>query len=243
MPNWCENVLVIKGPTKLINKLLSERFSVDVPDVLSLDFQKIIPMPKSLDIEDNTYGFRGFELFITDNQFDASIIMTLCNRNINTSGYILDEETYNKIKLNLGKDLKKAYRLGKQYYNNIKKYGYQTWYGWRTDNWGTKWDACDCNVNTDIGDKYSEVTVWFNTAWSPCKPIIFKLIKLYPDLEFDYAYYESGCFFGGTISKDSEGVYVHTYVDNSALLDFALEHYFIGEEEYNYIKNGGDNDE
>lgn len=31
--------------------------------------------------------------------------------------------------------------LGKQYVENIKKYGYPQWYDWCVENWGTKWNV------------------------------------------------------------------------------------------------------
>ena len=43
------------------------------------------------------------------------------------------------------------------------------WYAFNTENWGTKWDACDGNVCYDH--------VEFNTAWSTPEPVIKALAK------------------------------------------------------------------
>lgn len=48
--------------------------------------------------------------------------------------------------------------------NNLEKYGYSSWYNFTTQVWGTKWDACDIeleNINDTI------VIMHFDTAWSP----------------------------------------------------------------------------
>lgn len=47
------------------------------------------------------------------------------------------------------------------------------WYVFNTENWGTKWDACDGYVSGDL--------VQFNTAWSTPEPIIKELAKLLND--------------------------------------------------------------
>lgn len=66
-------------------------------------------------------------------------------------------------------------------------------YNFRIENWGNKWDGTDAYV--EIYD--DEVFIDVATAWSPCSPIVDKLIHLCPGLEFDYEYYESGCGFLG----------------------------------------------
>ena len=49
------------------------------------------------------------------------------------------------------------------------------WYYWKIDNWGTKWNSYDVEVESNFDD---ELTVRFCTAWAP--PIeIFEKIKEY----------------------------------------------------------------
>ena len=50
------------------------------------------------------------------------------------------------------------------------------WYDWRCTNWGTKWGACEIEINQDDED-FLEIT--FNTAWSPPEPIVNELRSRY----------------------------------------------------------------
>ena len=54
------------------------------------------------------------------------------------------------------------------------------WYDWHIENWGTKWNACHCEVCYDC--------VHFETAWSYPEPIIKALSEKYPDREIDVSY-------------------------------------------------------
>ena len=59
--------------------------------------------------------------------------------------------------------------LGNTYLNNILEYGFDTWYDWSCENWGTKWGACHtCYVD--------ENNIEFDTAWS-CPFKIFEEIS------------------------------------------------------------------
>lgn len=71
-----------------------------------------------------------------------------------------------------------------------------SWYQWRVDNWGTKWDLDEESVFHEYDkNKYSFL---FNTAWSPPCAAIITLSKKFPDDEFVLRYLEFGCCFGGT---------------------------------------------
>lgn len=61
---------------------------------------------------------------------------------------------------------------------NTKVYGYESWYEFRIDKWGTKWDTYDCSVSiVNIpGGKFS-LGVSFQTAWSPPLEYYNKLIE------------------------------------------------------------------
>lgn len=75
------------------------------------------------------------------------------------------------------------------------------WYSYHCSYWGTKWNACDSSCNLDLLDSGC-LYIFFNTAWSPCEPIIHKLIELYPNLTIDYKYYEPGMGFAGRLIKE-----------------------------------------
>ena len=63
------------------------------------------------------------------------------------------------------------------------------WYMWCVNNWGTKWDAGD----VDIEYEDSEILeLEFDTAWSPPEGIMEKLREKYPELSFQCFYDEPG---------------------------------------------------
>jgi hypothetical protein len=227
MPNWCENKLVVKGNKEALEKFLNECFTSNNIGDSHLDFQKIIPMPDSLDVENSSLSHNGLLIYVTDNvtKIDSLLIPK-----------ILNKEEYEKLKTNLGSHFDEAYELGKQLFQNILDYGSPTWYEWRLEHWDTKWNSDSCSITEDEEGLF----VWFNTAWGPCRPIIRKLTEMYPELVFEYSYFEPGCWFGGTILQNSSGDYEENYIEDSSLLEFALEYDFIGEEEYDYYRNGGD---
>jgi len=76
----------------------------------------------------------------------------------------------------------------------IKKYGYDNWYDWCLNNWGTKWDACD--VEIDYYDD-SQIEMRFNTAWSPPEPICKRLREMFDDIHVSWFYDEPGMEFAG----------------------------------------------
>lgn len=91
--------------------------------------------------------------------------------------------------------------------NNLKTYGYSSWYDFAIVEWGTKWDIS--NVGSDykiekVTDGYS-VTLSFDTAWSP--PINFydKLVEL--DFKVDAMYYEPGVNFCGQYFDGQDETY------------------------------------
>ena len=69
-------------------------------------------------------------------------------------------------------------------------------YDWAIENWGQKWYIDEAEWE-DLDDNYYRV--YFDTAWAPCIPIVTKLIKLCPGLDFKFEYVESGCAFLGWI--------------------------------------------
>ena len=82
---------------------------------------------------------------------------------------------------------------------NLKKYGYDNWYDWRVENWGTKWDIMEFyNINRkEIGEDESEISLGFDTAWAPALGAYEKFIDENSNCSLKAYYYEPGCDFMG----------------------------------------------
>jgi len=62
-----------------------------------------------------------------------------------------------------------------------RKYGFDDWYSWSVDNWGTKWGAYDNEFEKETN------TYRFTTAWSPPSPnIIEALTEVIPDFTWEW---------------------------------------------------------
>jgi hypothetical protein len=82
----------------------------------------------------------------------------------------------------------------------ISKYGYNNWYDWRYEHWGTKWNADEVYICDN------EIT--FNTAWCNPQPVMVALSRKYPDIQFDikFADEDFGHNVGTYILKDGEEI-------------------------------------
>lgn len=81
----------------------------------------------------------------------------------------------------------------------ITKYGYSDWYGWKVNNWGTKWGAYETHLSDDG-------KLCFQTAWSTPEVIFAKLSEMFPTVEMtvDYADEDMGQNVGQYTYKGGE---------------------------------------
>ena len=82
------------------------------------------------------------------------------------------------------------------------KYGYDNWYDWRFENWGSKWDAQEPYIT----EEEELLTINFDTEWSPAIPYVKQVAKMYPDLIFDLYFMETGEWFAGRVFAKNEEV-------------------------------------
>ena len=89
--------------------------------------------------------------------------------------------------------------------NNIKECGFESWYEWCVENWGTKWNSCDGNV--------TEYGAFFMTAWSPPIPVIRELSTLIKH-DLRLIYIEEGCGFCGEYIAKADGSVIDNYYES-----------------------------
>ena len=58
-----------------------------------------------------------------------------------------------------------------------------SWFHWRRENWGTKWNAMWPSRTGEPGA--GEVSYRFATAWTPPEPWLLRVSLLHPDLTFE----------------------------------------------------------
>ena len=170
MPNNIINRLCLDGNKNDIKRLIERVKGKDSP----LDFNKIVPMPKALDIESGSRTNKGLAAYR-----DFISVYTALDDNKDLLNIPKEKED---AFLRTRKDIKRdEWKLGKAAFQNQLRYGTPTWYEWRIANWGTKWSAYNVKV---IDDK----TIEFQTAWSHAMPVIQELAKQFPHVQFDYSW-------------------------------------------------------
>lgn len=91
--------------------------------------------------------------------------------------------------------------------HNRKTFGYSSWYDFAIGEWGTKWDISNGSGDNKIEKVQNgyQVTLYFDTAWSPPIDFYRKLEVL--DFTVDAMYYEPGAAFCGTYYNGDDETY------------------------------------
>ena len=182
MPNWTDNIITFanKETCAKARKLLNPENRSDV-----VDFNTIIPMPESLNIESGSKTPVAIIWYRTERgtvEYNTPID-TYCSNN-----ELLDRaKKYD--------DPDQLYELGRRYCFNIDHYGYPTWYEWCCYNWGVKWNAELAYWDT--------TSVTFQTPWNPPFPVFAKLAEqLDTVLEIEFTDEGDGRIYECTVTPD-----------------------------------------
>ena len=200
-----------------------------VTGVGTIDFNKIKPMPESLEIESGSRTIEGINLYLTSlnpdahhfgeqkmshEEFDALLMkMGRSFRGVWAKLCLSAEEI---AKCTQYTTVEELLALGKTAVDNQLQYGATTWYEWRThpDNWNTKWNSYY------PGDYDGGKEITFQTAWCPPHPIVEKLSEMFPEVTIRHCwanedlfadagelYYEGGHRVDGFIPTGEEDIH------------------------------------
>jgi hypothetical protein len=180
------------------------------------DFNKLIPMPESLNIVEGSFKDYAIMAYLSNNasipfseelslkavsygivnmfkaEFAKDCYDCLANMTIQEltepKDFSAGYDDKNKLMLTF-------YDAGKIYVENKKKYGFSSWYDWTVENWGTKWNSSEIAWDTQEEKKAG---VQFKTAWSAPMPIIKALTEKFPNasIRIEFADEDIGCNCG-----------------------------------------------
>ena len=121
MPNFVRTRLSFEGKEERIKELFNlVRTETENEDNTSLfDFNKIIPMPSSLDIQSGSVGEQAVQYLLYKS---GSRTFDFKDRRV---------ERMEMLKEKSPEEFDEAIKIGQQYLRNVADYGYATWYEWR----------------------------------------------------------------------------------------------------------------
>ena len=174
MPNNIANKLVVNANTqKEIDDFLYAIIGVERGEVLHIDFEKILPTPECLPGPDSHTRHSLYYYLMTTGKEDM------------VDKWFSYPQSMDRYKDKTEKELSDYMVVGEEIFNIALQYGAIDWYDWRITNWGTKWNACDTEIEScDDGC----LELYFYTATHGAVPLIKKLVEMFPDLEFHYSY-------------------------------------------------------
>ena len=201
MPNWCENTLEIYGEEEDMQQFYDFFLGQDKIQE-NFSFDAITTMPKALE------GTRSPSQIIPQNHYD---LLEKFKHEIDLNSTEKDMQNQTMISKSDNKEFSEFESVNeilKQFFLDsndgitketsdrlISEYGFDNWYDWCNNHWGTKWDIKgDVGIN-DIDNE--TCTLVFNTAWSPPQPIIYKLQEMFPKLQIFGGYLGEGYEYAG----------------------------------------------
>ncbi len=205
MPNHITNILTFDGPQEQIDAMLDAMKQEDKRG--TLDFNKIIPMPQSLDVTSGSVEDEAFTAYLaaidpfapdygeekaTPKGYSQKLNMVLEKCSI-FSGRRTLEVTPELIE------------QGKVYMSNIELYGCTSWYEWCILHWGTKWNSYE-------GEFIDDNQITFLTAWSRPESIIQRLSEMYPDLTIEHSRADEDFGYNCGKAKYAAGCEIECYI-------------------------------
>ncbi len=262
MPNHVTNVVKISGKQADIDRIMGY---VQAKDEAygSFDFNKIIPMPASMNIESGSSQNTALEVYFSainpateDMGIEKVSVETLADYIQKTKkGGIFTSRNLD-VNLSYEEVLKRSreffngdkrfreetdsyvkddiFLFGKTILDNMETYGCADWYSWSNRYWNTKWNAYDY-MEQDPGSN----ELRFNTAWAPPHPVIQRMSEMFPEVSIHHEWADedvgNNCGYADYQAGDGEPCYKDGQPDADR---FALEVMGYDLDEFYEAENG-----
>ena len=185
MPNYVQIRFTVEGSPEDL-----AAFSAGVAtDERRFDFERLIPMPKSLRVESGSSSSTGYAAASRDPQEVARYLSMPWVRQL---GITSADQFVEYVRT----QLPDTYALGLVCVQNVAEHGHPTWYEWSLEHWGVKWNAGSLEV-TEHGDK---LEYYFEAANSFPEPVFEALASRFPTVKLNGTVDEEGGWFYGEIT-------------------------------------------
>lgn len=183
MPNWCENVLDVRGDSDEIRRF-GDALKQDEKGHYDI-IASLLPMPEELRNSRSPTLILEVEEASKEEQRERA--MTVWYKDIP------EEERPARFEQYWVEHIADAITQAESD-RRKKEYGADNWYEWEHANWGIKWGDC----STVLSEHDEEYLMFdFETAWGPPETALEKISALFPTLRFHLKFWEPGMAFEG----------------------------------------------
>ena len=152
MPNWTTTRMVVH----------KDDVADFVNEVGNVDFGIFRPIPRSLLLLEGSFANDAESAAHARKDGDSAALVEIAEKLAERLGEGIDFSR-DTDSTRIVRDIDGLCDVGDLYLENKRLHGFRSWYGWSTENWGTKWNACDTSVKP-LGE--TAVVVEFDTAWN-----------------------------------------------------------------------------
>jgi len=162
------------------------------------DPDKIMPMPKELDLEEGSANKVFKDIFLkysSEKKHPFGKPFSMGGDEVIYIRHNITRNEMNSVRKHLGdyngnkipaeEAVREAIHRGWRYLHNRMYYSAETWYYWSIEHWGTKWIA-DVVTMKDL--EKNEFGWCFTTAWSAPRELINVLSVIFPEVIFELRY-------------------------------------------------------
>jgi hypothetical protein len=120
---------------------------------------------------------------------------------------------------------------------SLEAQGIPHWHGWQSENWGTKWNAYQCD-----GPKDTDDTIYFQTAWAAPIQIIEALARKFPDtkMSWDWADEDTGRNTGRVKLEDGKAWFYKPMNDSIEAYELCFDLGYRDRDDYELVDVKGD---
>lgn len=170
MANWVRNLLDFTYEGEYVAEF-EEMMNTICDEHGYIDFNKIIPMPESLNVDagsvENDVLCEAAEYLIQN--CESAIGKDMWNKYLTEDLRVALMVNYSKLPDDLRDNV---------YITNLINYGESSWYEWCWKNWGCKWNAKSCSpCGCDLE---------FETPWDAPHPVIEEIHRRFPNIVIDH---------------------------------------------------------
>jgi len=103
--------------------------------------------------------------------------------------------------------------------SNRERYGYEDWYEWCWDKWGTKWG--DCNTYL-LSQTQNQLVFQLESAWSPIEAGLAEVSRIFPTLTFELEMLEeSGEYAGLHVMKEGNTIFYEEFAPGEMISEMS----------------------